>query len=119
VKKINKEISILLFMKRERSRLNRLKKKSKHKCNGKYLNRKRIKISIPSDLNLDENRDNFFKLIDQIQDAFLNNKRFLVNHIGIQKITKEALLLLTSEIERCTTIMGIKLRAKSKFLPKK
>lgn len=36
----------------------------------------------------------------------------------MEKITKEALLLLTAEIERCTTIMGIKLRAKSKYLPK-
>lgn len=118
MKKIDKEAFTRLSEKKERRRLKRLKKRSKPKKTGKKLKNERINIAIPASLNLENNRDDFIHLIDRIQDVLLNGKSFAIDHSKMEEITKEALLVLTAEIERCTTIMGIKLKAKSKYLPK-
>ncbi|MEY3788247.1 MAG: hypothetical protein RLZ75_2454 [Pseudomonadota bacterium] len=122
MKKIDKEAFARLSAQRERRRLKRLKNKSKSKAshnNSKNNFRtERINIIIPATLDLEDNRDKLIELINRIQDVLLNGKSFVIDHRKMENITKEALLLLTAEIERCTTIMGIKLKAKSKFLPK-
>jgi len=120
MKKIDIPRFTRLFQEKERHRLKRIKKKRTKKASrvarGKSKN-DRISIVIPAILDLNENRDKFTSLINRIQDVLLNGKIFLIDHREMKIITKEALLLLTSEIERCTTIMGIKLKAKSKFAP--
>lgn len=121
MKKIDNEAFSRLVKKKERRRLKRLKilnKRSKPMNTEKKSKNNRVSIVIPASLNIDDNRDDFIVLIDKIQDVLLSGKSFVIDHSKMEEITKEALLLLTAEIERCTTIMGIKLKAKSKYLPK-
>ena len=122
MKRIDKEAFARLSAQRERRRLKRLKNKSKskasHNSSKNNFRTERINIIVPATLDLEDNRDKLIELINRIQDVLLNGKNFVIDHRKMENITKEALLLLTAEIERCTTIMGIKLKAKSKFLPK-
>lgn len=121
MKKIDIEVFSRISSKRERRGLKRLRRKGKPGLrkgyNAQSSSEKRINIIIPSALDLNKNRDKFISLLETIQDVLLNGKSFVIDHRHMKTITKEALLLLTSEIERCTTLMGIKLRAKSKFAP--
>lgn len=121
MKKIDRLSFIRLSQRREKHRLKRIRKKKAYQAEsnsprGSSKN-DRINIVIPAILDLDQNRKKFVNLIREIQDVLLNGKTFVIDHRNMKEITKEALLLLTSEIERCTTIKGIKLRAKSKFAP--
>jgi anti-sigma regulatory factor (Ser/Thr protein kinase) len=120
MKKIDIKAFIRTSKKREKRRLKRLNKKRRLKKRQVQhkAKKKRINILIPESIDLNENREKFISLLEDIQDVLLNGKNFLIDHRNMKKITKEALLLLTSEIERCTTIMRIKLKAKSKFAPK-
>jgi len=118
MKKYDPSVLLLLTTKRERKRLKRLAKFSISRGRSFIKNQQnRAKIVVPAILDLEENRAVFIRLLDQIQNILLKNMSFVIDHRQMKKITKSALLLLTSEIERCTKIMGIKLRAKSKFVP--
>jgi len=117
MKKINIKEFSRLSQKKEKRRLKRLRRGGKGKSRNRSKN-DRINIVIPAYLDLDENRDKFITLLERIQDVLSKGKSFIIDHRNMKVITKEALLLLTSEIERCTTIMGIKLRANPKYFPK-
>jgi len=75
-------------------------------------------IIISTNLDLDKNRSKLIKLLLEVQDTLLHRKKFSIDHRNMKTITKEALLLLTSEIERCTTIKKHKLKANYKLFPK-
>ena len=120
MKKIDNKAFSLIADKRERKRLKRKNKLGRGRrplARSNNNREKRTNIVIPSSLDLEQNRDKFIALLEKVQDVFLNGKPFVIDHSHMKRITKDALLLLTSEIERCTTLMGIKLKAKSKFAP--
>lgn len=84
----------------------------------KYKNHTYKTIVIPKILDLSENRSKVIKTILDIRDVILNSKKFVIDHRDMQFATKEALLLIVSEIERCISIKGHKLKAKYKLFPK-
>ena len=75
-------------------------------------------IVIPKVLDLEDNRIELIKTLKQIQNVMLNGKRFSLDHRKMESITKDALLVLTSEIERCKSIAGLKIKANRKLFPK-
>lgn len=116
MKKVEREIYIFFTRKREKKRLKKGKRK-KHVSSARPL--EEIKnITIPPILDLNENRDKLIGLLKNIQDGLLNKKRFRIDHQDMASITMEALLMLVSEIERCTTISNIKLKGNYKLFPK-
>lgn len=118
MKKNNPRVSLLLSRKREKSRLKLLKKPKHQKKNVQKTWGKRIKVLLPEILDLGKNRNQFIDILEQVRDVLLNDKSFVIDHRNLKEITKEALLVLTAEIERCTKISGIKLRGMCKYTPK-
>ena len=113
MKKIDKAQLTFITQKREKRRLKRLRGPSLPKKTYGPVN-----ITIPSVLNLDDNRTEFLALIKKIQDVILGKKRFRIDHRKMSSVTEEALLVLTAEIERCTSITGVKLQGMYKLFPK-
>lgn len=77
-----------------------------------------VEIVIPEILDLEENRGALINLIKAIRKSLLNRCYFRIDHRNMTSISDEALLLLTSEIERCTTLKGIRLKANYKYFPR-
>ena len=118
MKKINHKVSLLYTKKREKHRLKRLKRPKLKKRNVQSTWKKRIKVVLPEILDLQENRSQFIDILGQVRKVLLNNENFLIDHRNLKCIEKEALLVLTAEIERCSRISGIKLRGMCKYTPK-
>jgi anti-sigma regulatory factor (Ser/Thr protein kinase) len=124
MKKIDIESFKRLSQKRERRRLKRLKQrktvsfKKRFKKRNLSNRKKIIEIIIPEILDLKENRGPLISLINKIRDVILSRSHFSIDHSNMKIISEEALLLLTSEIERSTTVTGMKLRAIRKLFPR-
>lgn len=124
MKKNDIELFKRLSLKRERRRLKRLKRRKKvnfkkrSKKKGVSHRKKPINIIIPEILDLEGNRGSLIDLINKIRQVILNRRHFNIDHRNMKIISEEALLLLTSEIERCTTVTGIKLKAIPKLFPR-
>lgn len=124
MKKIDSELLKRLTLKRERRRIKRLEKRKKFrktqwaKKRGRGSRKHPIDIVIPEVLDLEQNRTNLINLIKLIRKVLLNKCHFRIDHRNMKSISEEALLLLTSEIERCTTVKGIRLKATYKLFPR-
>lgn len=118
MRKININLFKRLTKRRERRKLRTLRGLRGGANKTLTKNHTYTDIIIPAILDLNGNRSKLINLLNQIQDVILNKKRFRIDHREMKKITKEALLLLTSEIERCTKITKIKLKANYKLFPK-
>jgi len=117
MKKIDIRFSCWLSNKREKRRLKRLQRANKK--NEKTNPSKEIfQIYIPNELDLDRNRGKLTTILKNIQSAILSKSRFKLDHRNMKKISKEALLLLVAEIERCTKLSDIKLKGNRKLFPK-
>jgi anti-sigma regulatory factor (Ser/Thr protein kinase) len=124
MKKIDAEVLKRLTLKRERRRIKRIakrkivRKKNWARKKERGSKKKPIEIVIPEVLDLDANRGDLIKLIKDIRKALLNRCHFRIDHRNMKSISDEALLLLTAEIERCTTVKGIRLKAIYELFPR-
>lgn len=118
MKKANLKVNLLLTKKREKYRLKRLNQPKYKEKQAPVQRKKRTTVTLPEVLDLDKNRDEFFYILKQVQDVLLNKKNFLIDHRNLIDITKEALLVLTAEIERCTSLVETRLGAICKYTPK-
>lgn len=119
MKKIDNNKCAWLNRKRERKRLKRLRK-----FNGKNARyrryKKRVTITIPPVLDLDEHREDLIELIGKIKNRLLLiGGFFILDHGKMMSITFDALLMLTAEIERCVTISKVPLKGNRKYFPKR
>jgi len=66
-----------------------------------------------------EYRDNIIQLINELHEVILNSdSNFILDHRLMKTIDPDALIMLASEIKRCTVIKDIKLRYNAKYSPK-
>lgn len=140
IMKKNKEIKkILLFRKKERKNFKRKFKRilgSKINKNKQSINKNQSKrkqggnnkketldiISIPEILNLDDdNRVELIRFVKRMHKIILrrnNPRNFIIDHKKMKNIEPEALLILASEIKRCTKIKDIPLAYNEDHAPK-
>jgi len=115
MKKIDNKLHNRLTKKRERRRLRTLRGLRKHKL--KIIDNIN-EVTIDSELDFLQDQEATLKLLKDIQHLILYNKKFSINHKDMKNITKESLLLLTAEIERCASISNKKLKPNYKLFPK-
>jgi anti-sigma regulatory factor (Ser/Thr protein kinase) len=118
MKKIDNHAFVKLSLKRQRKRVKRIRLQKKDSNNQRSSVKNGIKIVIPQHLDLDTNRNKLILLLNKIRSVISSGKRFTIDHRMMEAISKEALLMLTSEIERCTKLKNLRLRARKKYFPK-
>jgi anti-sigma regulatory factor (Ser/Thr protein kinase) len=124
MKKIDLELIKRLNLKRERRRIKRVEKRKKYrkkqwaKKKGLGSRKRPIDIVVPEVLDLEQNRSSLINLIKSIRKVLLSRSHFRIDHRNMKSISEEALLLLTAEIERCTSVKGIRLKANYKLFPR-
>lgn len=118
MRSVDIELHIRLTKRRERKRLRTLRNLRNHK-NALSTNHAEAEvIKIPSTLDFNNDQEKVIKLLDKIHNTILGNKKFVIDHRDMKKISKESLLLLTAEIERCSVLSGKRLKPNYKLFPK-
>ena len=121
MKKIDIKIQMLFWRKRTRKHLKRKKKSKKNSY--RFMAKKVSKIIIPSHLDLEENLKKALSFIKYLGKEIRENNSIIIDHTHMKTISQEALLLLTSEIERSIQYLKEKnqypeLKGNKKFMPK-
>lgn len=120
MRKIDIEIVIRLCKKRTRKKLKRKKKKKSYRFLGKKISKI---ITIPAHLDLEENLEKTLTFIENLGKEIRENDSIVIDHTHMKTISQEALLLLTSEIERSIEYLKHQnqhpgLKGNKKFMPK-
>ena len=124
MKKVDIYIQILLWKKRTRKHLKRKKRNKKKQKPYRFMGKKISKIiSIPAHLDLEENLEKTLIFIENLGKEIRENDSIVIDHTHMKTISQEALLLLTSEIERSIEYLKYKnqhpgLIGNKKFMPK-
>jgi len=117
MKKINKLYELRIFIKRTRKKL---KRKQKHTNNNyRFMGQKVSKIiTIPPYLDLEKHLEKTLDFIKNLGEEVRENESIVIDHSYMIQISQEALLLLTSEIERSIKKKDSSLKGNKKFMPK-
>lgn len=118
MRKIDIQLYSRLTNRRERRRLRTLRNQRKSTSSNSSDYDEITKIKIPDTLDFLKNQDKTIKLLNNIQNTILGNKKFSIDHRSMKKISKESLLLLVAEIERCSTLSSVKLKPNYRLFPK-
>jgi len=123
MKKIDIYTQILLCKKRTKRHLKRKSKRKKQK-NYRFMGQRVSKvISIPAYMDLDNNLITTLEFIKNLGNEIRENDSIVIDHRKMKNISQEALLLLTSEIERSIKYLKEQkkhpgLKGNKKFMPK-
>jgi hypothetical protein len=122
MRKVNIKKQIILCKKRTKKHLKR--KKRKKKIPYRFMGEKISKIiTIPTYMDLNNNLKETLKFITKLGKNIREKDTIVINHKYMEKISQEALLLLTSEIERSIKYLKENkkhpgLKGNKKFMPK-
>lgn len=116
MRKINNCLHNRLTKRKERKRLRTIRKQRTKRVKSKKD--VILEIIVPSKLNFLKDQNKTINLLNKIQNIILEKKKFKINHKKMQEISKESLLLLVAEIDRCSTLNSIKLKPIYKLFPK-
>lgn len=118
MRRINNKLHNRLTKKRERRRLRKIRGLRRGGLNSTIRHSEIEVINIPSNLDFNNGQDKSIKLLETIKNTILGNRKFVINHKDMKCISKEDLVLLTAEIERCCTLSGKRLKPNYKLFPK-